>query len=274
MRKTPAATMVAAWMRALTGVGPSIASGSQTWRGTWPDFPAAPQKMRMPMAEATVRPRTVVCAGSVARAAAFEAAGAGVVEEQGAGLGVEPDHADEEAEVADAGGDEGFFRGGGGFGLGVPEADEEVGGEADDLPAHEEQQQAVGDDDAEHGSGEEGEEAEEAGEVLVVLHVAGAVDEDEQADEGDHDQHDGGEGIEHPAELEPLVAELEPVEVEGLDGCAVDGRAHAAKAQRESRSEMAMEPMARAAAGMRLRCFRRAAIPAARMGSAGMSQRL
>ena len=28
---TPAVTMVAAWMRALTGVGPSIASGSQVW---------------------------------------------------------------------------------------------------------------------------------------------------------------------------------------------------------------------------------------------------
>ena len=132
-------------------------------------------------------------------------------------MGVEPDHAEEEAEVADAGGDEGFFGGGGGAGLCVPEADEEVGGEADDLPAHEEQEQAVGDDDAEHGPGEEREEAEEAGEVFVVRHVADAVDEDEQADEGDHDEHDGGEGIEHPAELEPFVAELEPAEVEDLD---------------------------------------------------------
>ena len=114
MRKTPAATMVAAWMSALTGVGPSMASGSQTWRGTWPDLPAAPQKMRMPMAEETVRPRMVVWATSVGEGGALEAAGAGVVEEQRAGLGVEPDHADEEAEVADAGGDEGFLRGGGG----------------------------------------------------------------------------------------------------------------------------------------------------------------
>ena len=95
-----------------------------------------------------------------------------------------------------------------------PEADEEVGGEADDLPAHEQREEGVGDDDAEHGSGEEGEEGEEAGEVFVVSHVAGAVDEDEQADEGDHDEHDGGEGIEDPAELEGLIAELEPVEVE------------------------------------------------------------
>ena len=82
----------------------------------------------------------------------------------------------------------------------IPEADQQVGGEADDLPTHEEQQEAVGDDDAEHGSGEESEEAEEAGEVFVVGHVADAVDEDQQADEGDHDQHDGGQWVEQPAE--------------------------------------------------------------------------
>ena len=34
-------TIVAAWMRALTGVGPSIASGSQVWSGIWADFVTA-----------------------------------------------------------------------------------------------------------------------------------------------------------------------------------------------------------------------------------------
>ena len=43
---TPAATMVAEWMSAETGVGPSMASGSQTWRGNWPLLPIAPQKRR------------------------------------------------------------------------------------------------------------------------------------------------------------------------------------------------------------------------------------
>ena len=32
-RNTPAATIVAAWIRAETGVGPSMASGSQMWSG-------------------------------------------------------------------------------------------------------------------------------------------------------------------------------------------------------------------------------------------------
>ena len=39
---TPAVTMVAAWISALTGVGPSIASGSQTYSGSCADLPVAP----------------------------------------------------------------------------------------------------------------------------------------------------------------------------------------------------------------------------------------
>ncbi len=43
---TPAATMVAAWRRAETGVGPAMAFGSQVWRGYCPDFPTGPPKSR------------------------------------------------------------------------------------------------------------------------------------------------------------------------------------------------------------------------------------
>ncbi len=43
--KTPAATIVAAWINAETGVGPSMASGSQTCSGNCADFPIAPQKI-------------------------------------------------------------------------------------------------------------------------------------------------------------------------------------------------------------------------------------
>ena len=39
---TPAVTMVAAWMRAETGVGPSIASGSQVCSRNCADLPIAP----------------------------------------------------------------------------------------------------------------------------------------------------------------------------------------------------------------------------------------
>ena len=39
-------TIVAAWMSAETGVGPAIASGSQTYRGICADLPVAPMKRR------------------------------------------------------------------------------------------------------------------------------------------------------------------------------------------------------------------------------------
>src|SRR5258706_13234084 len=42
MRYTPAVTMVAAWINAETGVGPAIASGSQTYNGICGDLPATP----------------------------------------------------------------------------------------------------------------------------------------------------------------------------------------------------------------------------------------
>ncbi len=41
----PAATMVAAWMSALTGVGPAIAGGSHTWSGNCADFPTQPNRI-------------------------------------------------------------------------------------------------------------------------------------------------------------------------------------------------------------------------------------
>ena len=51
-RYTPAVTMVAAWMRADTGVGPAMASGSQMCSGNWADLPAAPTSNSTTMADA------------------------------------------------------------------------------------------------------------------------------------------------------------------------------------------------------------------------------
>src|SRR5450756_2363241 len=44
-RYTPAVTIVAAWIRADTGVGPAMASGSQTYSGIWADLSATPSSM-------------------------------------------------------------------------------------------------------------------------------------------------------------------------------------------------------------------------------------
>src|ERR1700685_464718 len=45
--KIPAVTMVAAWISAEIGVGPSIESGSQMCSGTCADFPIAPMNKQM-----------------------------------------------------------------------------------------------------------------------------------------------------------------------------------------------------------------------------------
>src|SRR5437588_12188751 len=45
--KIPAVTMVAAWIRAEIGVGPSMESGSQTCNGTCADLPLPPMNRQM-----------------------------------------------------------------------------------------------------------------------------------------------------------------------------------------------------------------------------------
>jgi hypothetical protein len=45
--------MVAAWIRAETGVGPSMASSSQLCSGTWADLPQAPSRRSSPSDVAT-----------------------------------------------------------------------------------------------------------------------------------------------------------------------------------------------------------------------------
>ena len=48
--KMPAVTIVAAWISAEIGVGPSMESGSQTCKGTCADFPMAPINSRIQIA--------------------------------------------------------------------------------------------------------------------------------------------------------------------------------------------------------------------------------
>ena len=200
--------MVAAWISALTGVGPSIASGNQTCSGNCPDLPTAPQKIRSAM--------NVALAPSKSQTGAFKTAAAAIVKKQCAAAIVEPEHSEKESDVADARGDERFLCRRRRARSLNPESDEQIGREPDQFPKHEEQEQAVRDNHAEHRGGEEREIREEAGEILVVRHVADAEDKNAQADERDHHQHGGRERIEDKAEAQRLFAEREPGEI--LDG--------------------------------------------------------
>src|SRR5574337_1655981 len=53
----PAVTMVAAWIRAEIGVGPSMESGSHTCNGTCADLPMAPTNSRMQITVGTDQAR-------------------------------------------------------------------------------------------------------------------------------------------------------------------------------------------------------------------------
>ena len=65
------------------------------------------------------------------------------------------------------------------------EADEQVRGETDALPADEHQQEVLGEHQRQHEEHEEVEVGEEAPVALFVRHVADGVDVDEEADAGD-----------------------------------------------------------------------------------------
>jgi hypothetical protein len=94
-----------------------------------------------------------------------------------------------------------------------PEADEQVGGETNQLPANKQQQEAVGDQEAEHGGGKEAEKAEEPRKMRILFHVTETEDEDQQAGQRDHHQHECRQRIEQPAQADHTGAEVKPIEI-------------------------------------------------------------
>ena len=115
-----------------TGVGPSIASGSQTCSGTCADLPAAPAKMPSAKKVSVVLPMAPASASSWI--SAMSKVPACCVDQQ---------DRQQEAEVAEARDEEGLLGGRGGGRPVEPEADEQVGREADHLPEDVDQQEAV-----------------------------------------------------------------------------------------------------------------------------------
>ena len=82
------------------------------------------------------------------------------------------------------------------------EADEQVGGETDALPADEHEQVVVGQHQGQHEEHEEVEVGEEAVVAALVLHVSHGIDVDEEADAGDDQHHDHREMVEVDAEVD------------------------------------------------------------------------
>ena len=171
-RNTPAVTMVAAWISAETGVGPSIASGSHRCSGNCALLPIAATRSSSAIAVAV--PLSMTFAPDAHRRVVERAVGR---EDQ--------EHREQEPDVTDAVGDEGLLpRDRGGVAL-EPERDQQVRAEADALPPEEGHEEARAEHQDQHRRGEEVEVGEEPREARIAVHVADRVEVDERPDAGD-----------------------------------------------------------------------------------------
>ena len=102
----------------------------------------------------------------------------------------------------------------------VPEADEQVGAEADRLPEDVEEQEVAGQHQHRHREHEQVQVREEARVAGVVVHVADRVEVDQEADAGDDQQHDAGERVDVGGDAGLEVAGDDPREERVGEGAA------------------------------------------------------
>ena len=140
----PAATIVAAWISALIGVGPAIASGSQVCSGNCADLPddAAQQQQGGDRCRVLAQP------------ARGDAARTPLMRERARRDG-EHEDAEQEADVAEPGDQEGLDGAASRVRQLPVVADQEVGADAHHLPADQQHEQVVGEDDEQHRGGEQ-----------------------------------------------------------------------------------------------------------------------
>jgi hypothetical protein len=205
--KMPAVTMVAAWISAEIGVGPSIESGSQTCSGNCADLPMAPMNRQM---QITVMQRPGVAVDQARWWPASAGAWAKTSRSPACRSRQHQADAEQEAEVADAVDQEGLQVGVDRRRPRVPEADQQVGHQAHRLPAEEQLQEVVAHHQHQHREGEQRDVAEEALVAVVLGHVADGVDVHHQRHEGDHQHHrhavSGRSGSRSRRRTSPLAA--------------------------------------------------------------------
>ena len=118
--------------------------------------------------------------------------------------------AEDEAEVADAVDDERLHVGEDRGRPRVPEADEQIGDDADRFPAEEQLHEVVRHHQHQHREREQRDVAEEALVARIVVHVADGVDVHAQRHERDHAHHQRGEPVDEEADLHVHAVADEP----------------------------------------------------------------
>ena len=145
----------------------------------------------------------------------------------------EQEEAERHAEIADPIDDERLDRRRVRRGFAVVEPDEQIGGNADALPAEEQLHHVVGCHQRQHREGEERQIGEEPGPVgfallplRVGMHVAEAVEVHERRDRGHHHEHDRGEPVEPDRPVRGEGAAVDEPEDVDLLGFALESDEH------------------------------------------------
>ncbi|MEI2697487.1 MAG: hypothetical protein V9E94_03725, partial [Microthrixaceae bacterium] len=123
---------------------------------------------------------------------------------------VQGDDADEQADVADAVGEERLERGVRVGFLLPPVPDQREGADADELPADDHLQRVLGEHEEEHRGGEQRQEGEVVRVAAVAVHVVGREDVHEQRDQRDDHEHEHRLAVDQGADRDRLAAVLEP----------------------------------------------------------------
>ena len=248
-------------MSAETGVGPSIASGSQACSGNWPDLPQAPSSSS-----------SVIARSAPAGQLADPLEHLGVL--QRAQLGPQQEDRDRQADVADPVHQERLLRGRGRGRAVLVEADQQVRREADALPAEVEHHEVVAQDQQQHRGDEQVELREEPPPARVVAHVADRVEVDQRADPGDEQHERQRQRVDPQPEVDVQAADGEPVGTATAPGCAARGPARGCRGRSAGRRRTPRRRWRRRASGPSgPRAARRAAARSApSAGSANSSQ--
>ena len=155
--------MVAAWIKALTGVGPAMASGSHVCNGSCADLPTAPPKSNKRGGDRDAGTHMPVLRGPLHELLNIQRAQ--ITEEQ-----KQPDH---QGGIADAGHDECFASGPAILRVAIPEPDEQITAQTDAFPSQVEQKKVVRQEQRQHRGDEQIHIGEEPGIAIVVDHEFG-----------------------------------------------------------------------------------------------------